>query len=228
MQKQSYQKSLYSLKGLRVVWKSVPNLTSVRNLFRVLADSFRFEKEYTSVLKVKVGDPAPKFELPNAVQKIVSLERILKERSAVLIFYRGGWCPFCNLQLRVYQNYVHQFEQAGATLIAISPQIPDQSLSQQQKQALKFEVLSDVGNKVARKYTTLIHYSHGSRKALKGLGINFDEYYEEGATEVPIPAVVVIDQKGIIIFAQSEGGDYKKRVEPVEVLAALNRQSTDV
>src|SRR5690606_27732310 len=120
--------------------------------------------------------------------------------------------------LRVYQNYQDEFEKAGAVIIAISPQIPDQSLSVKEKQQLNFEVLSDIGNKIARKYTTVLKYSERSTKALQGIGINLDEYYEEGIGEVPIPAVFVIDQKGKIIFAKSEGGDYKKRVEPEDIL----------
>src|SRR5690606_19685001 len=104
-----------------------------------------------------------------------SLDHILKEKKAIIIFYRGGWCPFCNLQLRVYQNYQDEFEKAGAVIIAISPQIPDQSLSVKEKQQLNFEVLSDIGNKIARKYTTVLKYSERSTKALQGIGINLDE-----------------------------------------------------
>lgn len=198
-------------------------ITSVKSLTFLLKDSFRLGKEYQSVLKVKLGAQAADFTLPNAIGQHIKLKDILKEKKVVLIFYRGGWCPFCNLQLRKYQHKLNQFEELGATILAVSPQVPDQSLTTKEKQDLKFEVLSDAGNIVASKYTTVFAYDEKSKQALKNLGYDLNDFYENGVGEVPVPAVFIIDQNGTIIFAESEGGDFKKRIDPLRVLDILRK-----
>ena len=97
----------------------------------------------------KVGDKMPPFTLPDANGKEISSDKLL-QGSVILSFYRGGWCPYCNLELRALQNLLPEFEKSNATLVAISPENPDRSLSTQEKNELKFPVLSDSNNKVAR------------------------------------------------------------------------------
>ncbi|WP_268849352.1 peroxiredoxin-like family protein [Flavobacterium aestivum] len=204
--------------------KILPKSYYFFSLVKVIYDSFQFGKKYSSELKVKVGDTAPTFEIPNAIGNSVKLDDILQNQKVVLIFYRGGWCPFCNLWLREFQNLLPDFEKTGATLVAVSPQIPDKSLSTEEKLNLKFQVLSDIGNKVARQYTGILKYEGSSDKALKNIGVDLNEYNNEETGEVPIPAVFVIGQNKEILFADSEGGDYKKRVEPKNVLLALQQK----
>ena len=114
-----------------------------------------------------------------------------------------------------------QFNEYGAKIIAISPEIPDRELTDDEKTDLKFEVLSDIGNSVAKKFTGILKYEGKSAERLRELGIDLNELNQSESGEVPIPAVFIIDQNRKIIFAKSEGGDYKKRVEPQEVLALL-------
>lgn len=199
----------------------LPENMGILSLPRLILDSFRFGRKYSKELRLNVGDRAPLFELQNALGEQIRLENILTQDSVVLIFYRGGWCPFCNMQLRAYQNALPEFREAGAVLVAVSPQLPDKSLSMEEKLGLQFTVLSDIGNVVARQYTGILKYEGQSAEALKNFGVDLYQFNEDNSGEVPIPAVFIIDQNRRVVFAQSEGGDYKKRVEVNDVLKAL-------
>jgi hypothetical protein len=104
------------------------------NLFKLiplLIDSYRFGNKYGSELKLNEGDKAPDFNMPNLYGENVNLYNTLDSKRVILIFYRGGWCPFCNLQLRQYQNMIPLFEEYNARIIAVSPEIPDRNLSEE-------------------------------------------------------------------------------------------------
>jgi len=184
-------------------------------------DANRLASLYVSPLIVKTGDQAPLFSLENALGKWVGLADLLEKGPVVLVFYRGGWCPYCNLQLRLYQGILTQIKLASGNLVAISPQIPDESLNMSEKNGLEFEVLSDPGNKVARHYTTVFKNSEESLNLMKNAGIDFDSFYSDDSQEIPVPAVFVIVPDGKIIFAKAESGDYRERVEPADILSAL-------
>ncbi|WP_228479186.1 peroxiredoxin family protein [Flavobacterium soyangense] len=109
-------------------------------------DANSLAKEITSPLKVSVGDKTPLFELPNALGNTVSLQNYLDKGPVVITFYRGNWCPYCNLVLNAYQRILPEIKALGANLIAISPQKPDSTLDMQEKQSLEFVVLSDDKN----------------------------------------------------------------------------------
>ncbi|MBV8218230.1 MAG: AhpC/TSA family protein, partial [Solirubrobacterales bacterium] len=100
----------------------------------------------------KVGERAPEFTLADQRGEQVSLAELRREGPVVLIFYRGEWCPYCNLQLRTFQAHLGQLAERGAQLVAISPQTPDHSLSMAEKNELGFQVLSDVGANVIDRY----------------------------------------------------------------------------
>ncbi len=101
---------------------------------------------------LKVGDRIPNFTLPSATERSVELQQLLARGPVVISFYRGLWCPFCNLELRALQNALPEINAFDASLVAISPQTPNNSLSTAEKHNLTFEVLSDVGNKVAKQF----------------------------------------------------------------------------
>ena len=98
------------------------------------------------------GDAAPKFTLPGVNGATVTLDGLLSKGPTVLTFYRGAWCPYCSLQFKALQAALPEIEAAGATLVGISPSTPDNSLSMAEKMELRFEVLSDAGNFVAKQY----------------------------------------------------------------------------
>jgi peroxiredoxin len=107
---------------------------------------------------VGTGDQAPDFVLPHAQGAELSLSNLLQSGPAVVTFYRGGWCPYCNLQLRAYQAALPEMTALGARLVAISPQLPDRSPSTAETNALTFDVLSEVGNTVARRFGLFTRY----------------------------------------------------------------------
>src|ERR1700756_767046 len=106
-------------------------------------DAAWLTEQFQNPLKLKKGDKAPLFELPNAAGHSVKLSSLLNDGPVVLTFYRGTWCPFCNLALSMYQKILPQIKERGASLVAISAQTPDYSLTMKEKNELEFEVLSD-------------------------------------------------------------------------------------
>ena len=164
-------------------------------------DAARLAQTYPSPLKVLAGDKAPLFDLPNATGKHVSLEHYLQQGPVVLTFYRGVWCPYCNLQLKTYQQILPAIREAGANLIAVSPMTPDNSLGMQKANALQFEVLSDVGNQVARRYTTVFRNADAPIQAMSELGYDFFGFYGDTSAELPVPATFVIapDRTGFVL-----------------------------
>jgi len=184
-------------------------------------DADQMGKAYPAALKLKRGDKAPNFTLPNALGKPVELASLLEKGKAVVTFYRGVWCPYCNLQLNMYQQILPLIHQAGANLLAISPMTPDGSMSMIDSNGLQFEVLSDEANRVAQRYTTVITNPSSSIQAMAELGYDFNSFNQGGGSELPVPATFVIDQDATVLFAASEGGDYRQRVEPREILEQL-------
>ena len=166
------------------------------------------------------GDRAPDFELPDARGGSVRLAGLRSDGPVVLVFYRGAWCPYCNLQLRAFQAALADIHAAGAALVAISPQTPDNSLTLAEQAELAFPVLSDVGNAVARSYGLVYALGAGDRELHSGVGIDLAAFNGEDSWELPAPAVFVVDGDGTIRYA-SVAGDYRWRVGPDEVLAAL-------
>ncbi|MEM9673210.1 MAG: peroxiredoxin-like family protein [Cyclobacteriaceae bacterium] len=185
-------------------------------------DAQALQANYISILKLNRGDAAPDFSLTNAVGEIVKLSDLLQKNKVVLTFYRGTWCPYCNLQLQQYQRALPEIKALGAGLVAISPQTPDESLSMKEKNELQFEVLSDNGNMVARQYTTIFVNGQAPVAAMTSLGIDFNGHYSDDSQELPVPAVFVIEQDGTVLLAQTAGGDYRNRVEVADVLNALS------
>ena len=211
----SYQEALTELRT------NLGNMLPPDALHVFDSDAEQLQKDYPTVLKLHKGDRAPNFTLSNAVNESITLYDVLKERRVVLTFYRGTWCPYCNLMLAQYQQVLDDIHEAGATLIAISPQTPDESLNIKEKNELQFEVLSDNGNIVAEQYTTIFKYGEKPLATMTKLGYDYDSFYADDSRELPIPATFVIEQDGIISFARSMGGDYRNRTETAEILAAL-------
>lgn len=169
----------------------------------------------------KQGDRAPDFSLPNATGKTVTLSELLNAGPVVISFYRGQWCPYCNLELRALQSIVPDLNQRGATLVAISPQTPDNSLSTVEKNELSFEVLSDVGNQVARTYGLVFSLPETLRPLYQNFGIDVPAHNGDQTFELPIPATYIITPDGNVALA-FVNADYTQRLEPSEILSTLD------
>ena len=169
---------------------------------------------------LNTGDTAPNFSLPNATGQTVTLGNLLSSGPVVISFYRGQWCPYCNLELRALQAVLPDIQSLGAQLVAISPQTPDNSLSTTEKNELTFEVLSDVGNQVARQFGLVFSLPEELRPIYQGFGIDLPAHNGDETFELPIPATYVIKSDGAIAHAFMDP-DYTKRMDPADILAAL-------
>ncbi|NNC93673.1 MAG: AhpC/TSA family protein [Acidimicrobiia bacterium] len=165
------------------------------------------------------GDRAPMFELPDAFGNRVKLADVLESGPAIVSFYRGSWCPFCNMELRALQRELESVEEAGATLVAISPNRPDVSLETIEKHELTFPVLSDHENRVARQFNLVHEVEPGMVAYYRGIDRNIDEMNGSDAWELPVPATYVIDQSGVVRYAFVDL-NHRVRAEPAEVVAA--------
>ncbi|HEX4409075.1 MAG TPA: peroxiredoxin-like family protein [Xanthobacteraceae bacterium] len=176
---------------------------------------------------LKVGDRVPPIVLANAAGKTVDVGALLKNGPVILTFYRGGWCPYCSLELRAFQEILPEIKTAGAMLVAISPEKPDNTLSTTEKNALTFEVLSDPGQKVGRAFGLVYSFSDELKQAYREFGRDLPETNGTAEWALPISATYVIGQDGRIIYAHTDP-DYRDRAEPKEVLSALKHASATV
>ena len=167
----------------------------------------------------QVGDTAPVFTLPNASGEDVSSAELLKDGPIIVVFYRGVWCPYCNLTLAAWQEELETVHGLGAQLVTISPQLPDYSLSSQEKNDLAFPVLSDVGNKVADDFGVTTQVTPEIIKLWEGR-IDLEEHNGNASAKLPLPATYLIDIDGKIHFAHAHE-DYRVRAEPADVIEAL-------
>ncbi len=168
-----------------------------------------------------VGDKAIDFSLPNIQGEQVNLQQILNKGPVVLNIYRGGWCPYCNLELHALQRSLPEFEAAGAQLIAVAPQLPDKSIESAEKHKLTFEVLSDVGNKISRQYGLVFTLPEALRPIYEMFNLDIPGYNGDESFELPIPATYVINTNGEIVHAFVDA-DYTQRMEPADIIEVLN------
>jgi len=172
---------------------------------------------------LSVGDRAVDFTLPNVEDEPVLLADLRANGAVVLSFYRGGWCPYCNLELRALQNINDDIRALGAQLVAVSPQNPDESLSTAQKRGLEFEVLSDSNNKVAAQYGLSFSLDESLRPIYEQWGADVAAVNNDPECMLPVPATYIIETDGTILHAFAEE-DYTQRMEPEEVLKVLRER----
>lgn len=169
---------------------------------------------------VGVGKKLPTINLIDSKKKRVSLNELVSGKNVVLTFYRGGWCPYCMLELDHYQKMYSSFQNAGADIIAISPDTPMESLKTKKKRNLSYSVLSDPNNRAAKQMGIAFKVDAETLKIYKGFGINLQASQGNDGDELPMPGTYVVDKKGVIRYSFVDP-DYTKRAEPSEVLAVI-------
>jgi peroxiredoxin len=193
------------------IHSSVPPQVSA-TLKKVTADH---KRDYDPSKAIQPGSRFPDFELSDALGHQVSLQSLLKKGPILISFYRGQWCPYCDLALRALQKHLPEFERKGVTLVAISPQLPDQSLSQAEKAGVKFPVLSDVGNKVAEQVG--IAFSQ-PQEMIDILGhVDWQTLYGDKDFKIPVPSNFLVDRDGIVRNSFVEAG-WHERMDPTVAL----------
>lgn len=173
----------------------------------------------------QIGDLAPDVALPDVRGNVVKLAPMLEKGPVVVVFYRGGWCPFCNMQLKAYEAVLPRIKAAGARIVAISPEKPDDTVSTAEKNALTFPVLSDVGQKVGRAFGLVYAFTDELRSVYDGFKLDIPG--KNGTPDewsLPLSATYVIGADGRVLFADT-GVDYRHRTDPMDVLAVLEKHA---
>ncbi|MEU4571396.1 peroxiredoxin-like family protein [Nonomuraea sp. ATR24] len=170
---------------------------------------------------LEIGEKAPDFALPGATGATVRLSERLAEGPVVLIFYRGSWCPYCNLELAAYQAALPEFREAGARLVAISAQLPDDALSMQEKHELAYDVLSDAEQEVMTAYRVRFELPDKIKPHLLDVtAAALARQQPDGRWSLPVPATFVLDSAGIV-RARHVTMNYRTRMEPADALRAV-------
>jgi peroxiredoxin len=169
---------------------------------------------------MKAGDRVSDFTLPDARGGSLRFSSLLEKGPVVLTFYRGGWCPYCNLALKALQRTLPEFTALGASLVAISPQTPDESLSTAEKNELAFPVLTDTNSRIAKTFGIAFDLAEELRPIYSRFGHALPDKNGDDSWVLPVPATFVIDRDGIVALAFVDV-DYRNRLEPAEIVTVL-------
>jgi peroxiredoxin len=145
------------------------------------------------------GESITDFELPNATGVMVKSLELRTRGPLLIVFYRGGWCPFCNLAVQAFQEWHSEIANRGVTLVAISPQTPDHSLTLQEKHSLRFPVLSDSGNKVAQQFGIVFELDRDLRVVQEQFGVDIPSFNGDHSFQLPVPAVFLVSKDGKVL-----------------------------
>jgi peroxiredoxin len=167
-----------------------------------------------------VGDYLADATLKSATGEDVSLMDLNENGPLIVTFYRGGWCPYCNLELRAYQKALDKITDRGGQLVAITPEKPDNSLTTIEKNALAFPILTDTGNTLAKEMGITFEIPRGLQELFTSFGLNIPEVNAETGWALPVPATFVVDGTGKIVLADVDV-DYTRRLEPMAAIEAL-------
>ena len=212
----SYEAGVAAFKERRADSPSPPE--GVRETMQEAADAL---KQAMPAPGLKVGARAPEFTLGDEHGAPVSLQAALKHGPVILTFYRGGWCPYCSAELNALQQSTEAFSRYAASILAITPQKLDKSAEQQAAASFEFPLLSDLNGAVMKAYNVYFELPQDLYELYRDQ-FNFDvmEYNGDGRKGLPVPGTFVIDTNGIIRAAFADT-DYKLRMEPAEILKAL-------
>jgi peroxiredoxin len=167
-----------------------------------------------------VGSNIPEFQLQDHDGKTVSSSALLATGRLVLSFIRGRWCPFCVAQMEAMNLVLPEIEQTGATFLAISPQTVQQSFFMRDQHKLRFPLLSDAGNRVARQFGLTYRVPNEQRAVYQRAFVNLPFVNGDDSWELPIPATYIIDRDGTVLYA-SANDNYAERPEPEDVVHFL-------
>jgi len=169
---------------------------------------------------LKAGDRAPAFELPDGDGMLWRSEDLLRSGPLVIVFYRGRWCAYCNAQLSALQETHQNIAAAGASLIAISPQTQKHSYMTRDMHKLRFPVLSDAGNQVARKFGLVYRLLPDMQAMYESIMTKLPGYNGDQSWELPLAATYVVQPDGKIFWTRIDA-DWRHRPEPEEILQVV-------
>ncbi len=171
---------------------------------------------------IQAGSPAPRFTLTDSNDNTVTLDQLLSEGPVVLNFYRGAWCPYCRLELQALDKIMLELHAMGASLVAISPNLPEKTAEFSVDNPFSFTLLSDPGLKVAEQYGLVFRMSDDLIRTYQQLGIDLPAFDGNHDYRLPIPATYIVKQDGTIAHAFIDP-DYTHRMEPVDILDIISK-----
>lgn len=171
---------------------------------------------------LKVGDKMPEFELKNHLGNSVKSSELLSDGPLIIDFFRGDWCPYCVLELAAYQEILPEIKEVGASVVAISGQIGEISKTLVERHSLEYDILSDLGNKVAKQFGLSFKVPKSIKELYEGFGVDFVNGYGNENYELPFAGTYVVDKDGTVLdcFASY---DYSQRMEPADALEAIKK-----
>lgn len=215
----SLQDELDALKAESLAKAPPKGLLARQRALEVLAASGLAERA------AHAGETAPAFRLLDGSGRVFSSRQALRRGPIVLVFYRGRWCPYCNLDLRAIEAASHEIHRLGASLVAVSQQTPDNSLETQQRNGLSFASLVDAGGRVAHAFGLRWRAPNELRTIQVGSGADLAIFNGEPSWTLTIPARYVVASSGTIEYADISV-DYTHRGDPSELLPVLAHLAT--
>lgn len=170
---------------------------------------------------LELGEVAPDFTLSDATGNEVHLRDRLDQGAVVVVFYRGAWCPHCDLHLRSLQGALDEIRGRGASLVAVSPQAPDASLNLTEKLTLGFDLLSDLDQAVSQRWRLRFELPAELHDTYRAMGMDLDEHNADRSWQIPVPATFVLDGDGVV-RARHVDPNYRERMDPADVIVALD------
>ena len=169
---------------------------------------------------LRKGDTMPDFKLPNQHGEPRRLYDYLSSAPLVLNIYRGGWCPYCNMEMKALHDVLPEIRALGATLVGLSPESPDKATETALANEIDIDILSDSGNKIADQMGLVFVLPEALRSLYKNIGIDIPAHNGDSSFKLPVPATYIIGKDGVIAF-DFVNSDYTRRLEPSEIVRAL-------
>lgn len=170
---------------------------------------------------LRAGNTMPDFELPNQHGELRRLSDYLAESPVVLNVYRGGWCPYCNMEMKALHDALSEIEACGARLIGMAPETPEKAMATAERNEIDIDILSDAGNRVAEQFGLVFELPQALRPIYEKIGIDIPAYNGDDSFKLPVPATYIIGQDGVIVY-DFVNADYTQRLEPAEIVARLS------
>lgn len=190
-----------------------------KKIMEEAADKLR--KSHMAEKALKVGDTMPDFSLPNASGKKIQLSKVLKNGPAIIAFYRGSWCPYCNVQLNSYQQHLGEFKNRRATLLAITPEKRDVSVETKNTKKIEFDILTDKNNQFAQRLGLVFGLPAELKALYQQFGIDLEKSQGNPEWKLPVPATYIVQSDRKITYAFVDS-DYTQRAEPADLLKHLD------
>lgn len=186
----------------------------------IMAAGQRLAESDVAEHAVGVNDDAPAFTLTDTNGREFQLKEALLHGPIVLSFYRGGWCPFCSLELKALADREADMRNLGARLVAVSPELHEQNQAAAGELKIPFPLLFDEGNRVAREYGLVMQVDEDMRPLYQQWGFDLPTFNGDDSWELPLPGTFIIDTKGVV-RAAFVNKDYTQRMEPTDIISAL-------